>query len=46
VALSGLCDSGFLVTLGDCHHLADLVLLVDRSTALLVVVDASDHWLL
>ena len=30
VALSGLSDSGFLVTLGDCRHLADLVLVVDH----------------
>ena len=30
MALGGLCDSGFLVTLGDCHHLAGLVLVVDH----------------
>ena len=30
MALGNLYECGFLVTLGDCHHLAGLVLVVDR----------------
>jgi hypothetical protein len=30
VALGGLCNSGFHVTLGECRHLAGLVLVEDH----------------
>jgi hypothetical protein len=30
VALGGICDLGFLVILGDCHHLDGLVLVEDH----------------
>jgi len=44
VALGGLCDSGFLVTLGNCHHLAGLML-VRLWKGLLFIVADSSHWL-
>jgi hypothetical protein len=45
VALGSLSNSGFLVILGDCRHLASL-LVAEIVEHHLVVVWGSDHWLL
>jgi hypothetical protein len=41
VALGGLCDSGFLVTLGNCRHLAGLMLVRPWKGLSFIVVDSS-----
>jgi hypothetical protein len=41
VALGGLCDSGFLVTLGNCRHLAGLMLVRLWKGLSFIVVDSS-----
>jgi hypothetical protein len=45
MALHNFCDLIFLVTLGDCCHLAGLVLVVTMKKNL-VIVGVSDIWLL
>ena len=43
VALGNLCDWGFLVTLGDCHHLDGLVDYGLRCEAHVVIVRCSEE---
>ena len=42
-ALIDLCGLGFLVTLGDCHHLSSLVL-EKIIESLSMIVATSNHW--